>query len=533
MERMSSRILPGMPALRRARGLRLAPLPGLPAALLAAGMLLCHAMSWGQPLPQPVTAGGAGNAWTSAPTPPLLPAPIAQALLDSGLPLSAVSLWVQAVDEDRPRLALHGDTPRQMASVMKLLTTGVALRTLGPAYRWHTAAALAGRLDAQGVLRGDVHIKASGDPSLDSMRLAEALRVWRAAGLREIRGDVVVDRSVFALSPYDAAAFDEQPLKPYNAGPDAWLLAHGAVSLVLRPDLAKPGQARVTLSPDMAGIKLDAHVTLDSQAPCGDWRQALQLDIDSGPAQRRAVRLRGRYPAACQDQAWPLRWPAATENEHSARVFEAAWHDVGGRLRGQVREGPWPTHTTTPWNEWVSPPLAEVIRDINKFSNNVMARQLFLTLGLDADIGHATLDTARARVSDQVRQATREHAGAASPCDGAALQLDNGSGLSRIEIASAHCMARWVQVMWADPLMPEWLASLPVAGVDGTARRLGVAIGQAHLKTGSLEGVASIAGIVQSQNGRRWVVVVVVNAPRAADARGLLQATTAWAADHP
>jgi serine-type D-Ala-D-Ala carboxypeptidase/endopeptidase (penicillin-binding protein 4) len=160
----------------------------------------------------------------------------------------------------------------------------------------------------------------------------------------------------------------------------------------------------------------------------------------------------------------------------------------------------------------------------------VMARQLFLTLGLDTEAGHATLETARTRLTEQVRQATRGSA-AAGPCEGAALQLDNGSGLSRQETASAHCMARWVQVMWRDPLMPEWLASLPVAGVDGTARRMGAAVGQAHLKTGSLDGVASIAGVVQDQRGQRWVVVAVVNDVRANVARSLLQATVAWAAE--
>jgi D-alanyl-D-alanine carboxypeptidase/D-alanyl-D-alanine-endopeptidase (penicillin-binding protein 4) len=460
---------------------------------------------------------------------PLLPAPIAQALLDSGLPVSAVSLWVQPVEGGPPRLALQADTPRQMASVMKLMTTGVALRMLGPAYRWHTAAALQGRLDAHGVLRGNVHLKASGDPSLDAMRLGQALRAWREAGLREIRGDVVVDRGLWGvLPPFDAAAFDGQPLKPYNAGPEPWLLAHGAVSLTLRPDPARAQRVRVGLSPALAGVTLDTDVALDPKAPCGDWRQGLRVEITPDAGARRTVRVSGHYPAACQDQAWPLRWPAITPFEHSARVFEAAWEETGGRLRGQVREGPWPMDAT-PWVDWVSPPLAEVVRDINKFSNNVMARQLFLTLSQEGETAPAaSLDAARARVSEAVRQATREGA-SSSPCDGEALQLDNGSGLSRTEIASTHCMARWVQVMWRDPLMPEWLASLPVAGVDGTARRMSAGVGLAHLKTGSLDGVASIAGVVQDTQGRRSVVVAVVNDPRAQAARGLLQAVVGWA----
>ncbi len=503
------------------------------AAVLTATLLSAAPSTWAQQPPAPSPSPAARSAPPFGPpqiAAPVLPAPIAQALLDSGLPVSAVSLWVQPVEGGPPRLALQADTPRQMASVMKLLTTGVALRTLGPAYRWHTATALQGRLDAHGVLRGNVHLKASGDPSLDAMRLGQALRSWREAGLREIRGDVVVDRGLWGtLPPFDAAAFDGQPLKPYNAGPEPWLLAHGAVSLTLRPDPAQANKARVGLSPALDGVTLDADVALDPKAPCGDWRQALRVEItpDAGP--RRTVRVSGRYPAACQDQVWPLRWPAVTSFEHSARVFEAAWIDAGGRLRGQVREGPWPAEPT-PWVDWVSPPLAEVVRDINKFSNNVMARQLFLTLGQDGEAAPAAaLDAARVRVADAVRQATREGA-SASPCEGEALQLDNGSGLSRTEIASAHCMARWVQVMWRDPLMPEWLASLPVAGVDGTARRMSAGVGLAHLKTGSLDGVASIAGVVQDTQGRRSVVVAVVNDPRAQAARGLLQAMVGWAA---
>ncbi len=520
MERMSSRFTRARPAFRSAW--RPAWRPAARASALASILLGATPWAGAQPLPT-----------TSPATAPVLPAPIAQALLDSGLPVSAVSLWVQPVEGGPPLLALQAETPRQMASVMKLLTTGVALRTLGPAYRWHTLAALQGRLDPHGVLRGNVHLRASGDPSLDAMRLGQALRSWREAGLREIRGDVVVDRGLWsALPPFDAAAFDGQPLKPYNAGPEPWLLAHGAVSLTLRPDPARATRVRVGLSPALAGVKLDANVALDPKAPCGDWRQGLSVAITPDAGARRTVHVSGRYPTACQDQAWPMRWPANTSFEHSARVFEAAWADTGGRLRGQVREGPWPAEPT-PWVDWVSPPLAEVVRDINKFSNNVMARQLFLTLGQDGEAAAAaSLDAARARVSEAVRQATREGA-AAGPCDGEALQLDNGSGLSRTEIASAHCMARWVQVMWRDPLMPEWLASLPVAGVDGTARRMSAGVGLAHLKTGSLDGVASIAGVVQDAQGRRSVVVAVVNDPRAQAARGLLQAVVGWAVQAP
>ncbi len=512
----------------------LAPRRWLAAALLAAAQLATAQTALPSPwISEDWPASDAGAAVLAASSAGL-PEPIRQALADSGLPAASLSLWVQNVDGGALRLAWNADTPRTMASVMKLVTTGVALRTLGPAYSWRTTLALGGRLDAQGTLHGALHIRAGGDPSLDGMRLAAAMREWRLLGLRSVQGDVLVDRSLFSLPPHDPALFDGQALRPYNAGPDAWLLAHQAVSLQFRAAGPRPGHALVALTPSLEGVRLDAQVALAPPGtPCGNWREALALDISPADAiGGRTVRLRGLYPPACGDASWPLLWPQSQPGEHGARLFQAAWQDAGGRLRGRVGEAPWPADAQ-PWAVWSSPPLAKVVRDINKFSNNVMARQLFLTLAAQTPGAAATLDQARSLVTDHVRQATRPRPDRAGPCEGAALALDNGSGLSRTEAATPRCMAAWIGVMWADPTMPEWLSSLPVAGVDGTARRMTAATGQAHLKTGSIEGVASVAGIVHDAQGRRQVFVAVVNDAQAGRARPVLQAALGWAQGTP
>jgi D-alanyl-D-alanine carboxypeptidase/D-alanyl-D-alanine-endopeptidase (penicillin-binding protein 4) len=129
-------------------------------------------------------------------------------------------------------------------------------------------------------------------------------------------------------------------------------------------------------------------------------------------------------------------------------------------------------------------------------------------------------------VTHQVIEAT---GGAESACQSDALVLDNGSGLSRLEHTSARCMAQWLQAMWRSPVMPEFIASLPLNGVDGTTRRWQAAAGQAHIKTGSLEGVVSVSGYVLGESGQRIVVVGLVNHPRADAARPLLQALIDWA----
>jgi D-alanyl-D-alanine carboxypeptidase/D-alanyl-D-alanine-endopeptidase (penicillin-binding protein 4) len=469
-----------------------------------------------------LTAHAVAQSAATSPDPTRWPAPLAAAWPATGLPAQSLSVWVQPVGADQPRVALAADTPRRMASVMKLVSTGVALQRLGPAFSWQTPVGLGGPLGADGELQGPLHLRASGDPSWDAMRLREAMAQWREQGLRRIRGDVVIDRSVWRLPPHDPAAFDNAPLKPYNAGADAWLLAHGAVTL--RFELEGTTQPRVRLSPPLQGVTVDNQTRL-SDGPCGAWREGLRVEA-SGEGLTRRLTVQGRYPTACLAQNWPIRWPSSPATEHSARLFASTWQALGGQLDGVVREGPWPAGLPT-WATWASPPLHEVVRDINKFSNNVMARQLFLTLASEGAASTDSLSAARTLAAQHVLQRTRQPDGH-SPCEGEHLVLDNGAGLSRTEGASARCMGRWLQALWQSPQMPEWLASLPIAGLDGTARRMTGAIGQAHLKTGSLDDVVSLAGVVDTAQGQRYLVVAVVNDPKAEKARPALQALLQW-----
>ncbi len=498
------------------------------ASWLLAPFLACwSAVSWATP-DAPATSP---EAWLAPPT-------IQQALVAAGVPASSVSMLVLPVDGGPARLSLGADTVRSVASVMKLFTTGVALQTLGPAYTWRTQVALGGRLRANGVLEGPLLMRGDGDPTLVVERVALMMSRLRAAGLREIRGDWLLDRSAFAgLPQHDPAAFDQQPLKPHNAGPDALLLAHQALSLRLRPDVAKPGWARVSMEPELSGVRLQALVPLDDKAACSDWRESMNLELrpDTPLATAWTITLKGRYPSACGERDWPVHWPGGAHQDHTERVLDMAWRRAGGLLRGQIlNSGPWPFETPA-WFTWESPPLAAVVRDINKFSNNVMARQLFLTLGRDvaptalSPLGPATLDAARTSVTQHVVQATMNAPSGTSPCGDGTLRMDNGSGLSRTEQASAACVGRWLQALWASPAMPDLVASLPIAGVDGTARRMTSVAGRAHLKTGSLDGVVSVAGVALADSGRRYVVVAVVNDPKADAARPVLRALVDWA----
>jgi D-alanyl-D-alanine carboxypeptidase/D-alanyl-D-alanine-endopeptidase (penicillin-binding protein 4) len=163
--------------------------------------------------------------------------------------------------------------------------------------------------------------------------------------------------------------------------------------------------------------------------------------------------------------------------------------------------------------------LAEVIRDINKFSNNVMARQLFLTLALEKRGAPARVDQARAVVGEWL---------AGRGVAASEVVLDNGSGLSRTERLTPQAMARLLAAAWQSPLMPEFVASMPLVGVDGTMRKRNGAAGSAHVKTGQLADARAIAGYVLAASGRRYAVVGFINHPNAQGGAAALDALLNW-----
>jgi D-alanyl-D-alanine carboxypeptidase/D-alanyl-D-alanine-endopeptidase (penicillin-binding protein 4) len=284
------------------------------------------------------------------------------------------------------------------------------------------------------------------------------------------------------------------------------------------PDPAK-GVARVLVEPPLAGTLVDRTVPLGT-GPCEDWRAALKPAFEPG-----RTRFAGRYATACGEQAWPVADPQAASYE--LRLIEALWREMGGQLRGKVREGLAPIELK-PSFEQRSPPLAELVRDINKFSNNLMAEQLFLTMALASQA--AGMPSAAPATPDAAREALMrwliERTGPVLP--GEEIVIDNGSGLSRNTRISVQRLGRVLLQGWDSPVMSELMSSLPITGLDGTLRRSRAAPGRGHLKTGSLRDVSAVAGYVLSNSGRRYVLVAVLNHPQAGAARPALDALVQW-----
>lgn len=464
------------------------------------------------------------DAWAQAPA-SRLPADVVQALQRAQVPLESVAVVVQDPISGRNRLQVNAQRPMNPASVMKLLTSYAALESLGPSWTWRTPVWLDGTVQdagADGVLLGHLHIKGSGDPKLTLEKVWALLQRVRALGVREIRGDIVLDQSAFAAPPGQPGDFDGESLRPYNVQARALMLNQRTVIYTFVPDSAR-GVARVVAEPELEGVKVERTVPL-AAGPCEDWRTQLKAQWQD-PA---AVRWLGRYAASCGERSWPVAHPDPAS--YDRRLLQALWQGLGGTLGGTVREGPAPNRAAT--FEWVSPPLADVVRDINKFSNNTMAQQLALTW---ASLQPASESQTQASHSspgvghDQARNALQRWAEARlAPATG--LRVENGSGLSREQRLSADQVASLLRQAWSSPVLPELMASLPVAGApDGTLRRMQQAAGRAHLKTGSLRDVLAVAGYALGRSGQRWTVVVIVHHDRAQAARPAVDALVQWA----
>ena len=440
-----------------------------------------------------------------------LPAPVISALQRAKVPLEALHVVVMEANGSQKTSALlsHEATSSiNPASLSKLATTVVALDLLGPTFVWRTPVYIDG-LVRDGVLQGNVYVRGSGDPRLVVERVWLLMRRLQGLGIQKIQGDIVLDRSAFDLPERNPASFDGEPLRPYNASPDALLVNFKSLVFQFIPDRAA-NVARIHMEPPLAGVQFPATVPL-SNADCSDYRTSLRAEW----ADPLRIRFAGSFPAVCGEKVWPVAYSAP--QQFAARAIAGMWQQVGGQLVGQVRDGVVPANLQ-PVFTVESPALSEVIRDINKFSNNVMAQQLFLTLSQQAR-GAGSLDASR----EAMQTWWRDRIGGEVPV------FDNGSGLSREERISALGLARLLQFAWASPTMSELMGSLPVSGLDGTLKR-SKSQSIAHLKTGSLRDVAGIAGYVDAANGKRLILVAVLNHANAQAARGVLDLLVDWTA---
>ncbi|MGV0999475.1 MAG: D-alanyl-D-alanine carboxypeptidase/D-alanyl-D-alanine endopeptidase [Fluviibacter sp.] len=427
-----------------------------------------------------------------------------RALAAVDIPAANISVLAQPLEGRGQGWSLNAHALRLTASTAKLYTTYAALVKLGPATTLNTEVWQSG---------DNLIMVGSGDPSLTIERLSSLLRQLRAQGIREIRGNIVLDRSRFgpaAALPFDPTRFDGKPMRPYNVGPDALLLNFRAIQVVLTP---QNGAVMARLDTPLAGATVDNQLQL-GDGPCSDWKDNVQSTV----SRNFQITLKGKFPRACAPQNLQLAAHGADlvgeagANQYAEALIRGLWQEMGGTWNGKAVSGAKPAGAVF-LASTESQPVAQLVREINKYSNNVMARQLFLLLA-DAPSTQAAAEQAL-RQTLAARGVPMKH-----------LVIENGSGLSRKEATTAEEMNGLLRVIWNDPRMPELLSSLPIGGTDGTLKKNknnGGDVGRIRLKTGSLENARTAAGYVQDNQGRWHTLVVMIQDPKATANYGALR----------
>ncbi|MFA7624279.1 MAG: D-alanyl-D-alanine carboxypeptidase, partial [Pusillimonas sp.] len=352
---------------------------------------------------------------STAPLAQGLPPELQQAWRATRLSESDVSIVVQELNG--PRLvSINADQPRNPASVMKMVTTWTALAGLGPEYRWRTAfyAEGDGRPDEQGSLRGPLYLKAAGDPLLGVEELWSLLRELRLRGIKNL-SEVVVDRSVFGAVAIDTAVFDGAPDRPYNASPDALVVGLGAARLSFQPDPVARKWVPV-IDPPSRNIRVEGEVLWSDQVcPGSPSVGAVVLPAGGGAT----IQVSGTAAGSCGE--FSVYRLALSQPLHFETVFRQIWSELGGTLAKGMRQGVVPSRATlVAWHD--SESLSDMIRHVNKFSNNVMARLLLLTLGAE-ELGRGATSRTGAQAALRILQT--------QGVDTRGWVVDNGAGLSR------------------------------------------------------------------------------------------------------
>ena len=392
---------------------------------------------------------------------------------------------------------MNADTIINPASTMKLVTTYAALELLGPAFQWKTEFFTDGTLK-DGVLDGNLYLKGGGDPKLNMERLWLLLRDLRANGVRHVSGDLILDRNHFAppaLSAFDDDQNDQS--KPFLVEPDSLLINFKSQRFIVR---GEENSVQVVMEPPIGSIQLINNVKLQAAKNCNN---PVINYVPQDDGHTLTLTVNGHIAPGCSTQNYLA---LLDHSRYAAGVVRSIWQEMGGTILGNDMLGQTPSNARLLVRAY-SPDLVEVIRDINKYSNNTMAKQLFLTIGAHFRTAADTDDAAAARrvINDFFAKKKIFSNG---------LVVENGSGLSRQERITARQLALMLQAAWQGPYAAEFISSLPIVAMDGTMRRRlrnSQLVGQAHIKTGTLKNVRAIAGYSRDTNGDAWAVVAIIN----------------------
>lgn len=453
-----------------------------------------------------------------------IPRSVALSLEKNQIPKEAISISVVEIKQThqgkvsaKTELDWRATQAMNPASTMKLLTTLTGLDMLGPQYRWRTNLYTDG-LIRQGTLKGNIYLQGTGDPKLIPEEMAKMMKALQNLGIQKIDGNLIFDRSAYAPSVMEHTTIDGESLRAYNVPPDPLLYAFRTLSF----QLGKSRTAEfidISYTPTLSQLKVVNQMQLVDRS-CDGWKSNIRFNLDpegthTNTDQLLTAQFSGAFPNSCKEVNYNV--VVLDANTFLTQGFAAAWELAGGIWVQQPtgKSGNVPL-ASRPLLQFEGIPLADDVQDINKYSNNVMARQLLLTLALEKMGKPASTENGELVIRSWLKGLGLEFP---------ELIIENGSGLSRNEAISAEHLNKLLVAARNLSVGDIFYNSLPIAGADGTMRNRLMAHlrkflhlkkkPEARIKTGSLADVRAISGYVMSKSGKLYAVTSFINHPNA------------------
>ncbi|WP_457603445.1 D-alanyl-D-alanine carboxypeptidase/D-alanyl-D-alanine endopeptidase [Nitratifractor sp.] len=432
--------------------------------------------------------------WLSA----SLPTAIEAFLQKDKIAPSQVSLLISETRSGRVLADYRADESRRPASVIKLATTYAALIELGKDFRWPTRFFIRGHL-RRGILEGDLIVKAYGDPTLSCQDIPTIVSRLKRLGIRKITGNILIDRSFFAVGNRISSGFDRHLYSEYNAMPDALMFDDHLCRITVD---TRSGRPVVSKSIPDRSYRVVNRLKVTNRSCRGRYSWPL-VRIRRAEDGVPTVTLSGTLSKRCSPRTIKnvLSHPYYAFYYALTDEMKRAGIDYHGRLK--LRTTP---PDARPLMTHYSVPLIRILAKTDKMSNNLYARHIFLLLGAKRYGAPATVAKGRKAVHAIL---------SARGILGRETILDNGCGLSRRTRTTARALHRLLQDAYRRYGWT-WMSCLAIAGVDGTIKRRfrnTPVRKRAWMKTGTLKDAKNIAGYVKARSGKLYTAVILYNGP--------------------
>ena len=417
-------------------------------------------------------------------------------LANSCLRKQNFGIKIHSLERDETLYSVHSGRPFVPASNVKLLTTAVALKRLGPDYRFKTRLYADKQIDKE-VLKGDIYIKGFGDPNLVTEQMWLLVNELKSLPLREIRGDIIADDSFFDDN-LRIKTWEKGGVEAYNAPLGALSFNFNTVTVHVSPG-KKPGDKPVVVvDPDIEFIRVENRART---VPKSKRSRLIVNRIDRGI--HNEITVSGVISVDHLRETYYLNITRPTY--YAAKVFRAYLRQSGIKVTGKVRLGIVPEGTDELLNH-ESMPLSLTLRGLNKFSNNFVAEQILKTIGAEI-YGSPGTTLNGLRAMDEYMKSLKYKPEEFSILD--------GSGLSRQNRLSPDQIVSILHDMYIDlGVYPEFISALGVMGRDGNVLKRMNGYNSAErvrVKTGTLNSVSALSGYFQSADGEMFAFSMLMN----------------------